>query len=112
MGVGARPADILWQFLCEAMVLCLIGGAVGILLGLVSSMGRHRDQGLADGNIGAGHCGVGCGVRGRGHRFRLLPRVEGVATGSHRRAEIRMRRGEAKGTGSACFPPCLSPDVH
>jgi putative ABC transport system permease protein len=31
--VGARKADILAQFLMEAVVLSLVGGAVGILLG-------------------------------------------------------------------------------
>jgi len=33
MAVGARARDILWQFLVEAVVLCLLGGSVGILLG-------------------------------------------------------------------------------
>jgi ABC-type antimicrobial peptide transport system permease subunit len=33
MAVGARGRDILLQFLIEAIVLCLAGGAVGILLG-------------------------------------------------------------------------------
>jgi ABC-type antimicrobial peptide transport system permease subunit len=33
MAVGARPQDILWQFLVEAVVLCMIGGFVGIVLG-------------------------------------------------------------------------------
>jgi ABC-type antimicrobial peptide transport system permease subunit len=33
MAVGARAQDILWQFLVEAVVLCLVGGSVGILLG-------------------------------------------------------------------------------
>jgi ABC-type antimicrobial peptide transport system permease subunit len=33
MAVGARARDILWQFLVEAVVLCLVGGSVGILLG-------------------------------------------------------------------------------
>ncbi len=33
MAVGARSKDILQQFLIESMVLCLIGGVVGILLG-------------------------------------------------------------------------------
>src|SRR6185295_15586714 len=39
MAVGARPRDILRQFLAEAIVLCLVGGAVGILVGRGVSMG-------------------------------------------------------------------------
>jgi len=33
MAVGARPCDILRQFLVEAIVLCLAGGIAGILVG-------------------------------------------------------------------------------
>jgi len=33
MAVGARARDILRQFLIEAVVLCVVGGAIGILLG-------------------------------------------------------------------------------
>jgi ABC-type antimicrobial peptide transport system permease subunit len=33
MAVGARSRDILRQFLVEAIILCMIGGAIGILLG-------------------------------------------------------------------------------
>jgi ABC-type antimicrobial peptide transport system permease subunit len=33
MAVGARPKDILRQFLVEAVVLCLLGGFMGIILG-------------------------------------------------------------------------------
>jgi ABC-type antimicrobial peptide transport system permease subunit len=33
MAVGARAGDILRQFLVEAVVLCLLGGAIGIVLG-------------------------------------------------------------------------------
>jgi ABC-type antimicrobial peptide transport system permease subunit len=38
MAVGARGRDILRQFLVEAIVLCLLGGALGILLGRGSSI--------------------------------------------------------------------------
>jgi ABC-type antimicrobial peptide transport system permease subunit len=38
MAVGAEPGDILRQFLAEAVVLCLIGGAMGILIGRGSSL--------------------------------------------------------------------------
>jgi ABC-type antimicrobial peptide transport system permease subunit len=33
MAVGARPADVLRQFLTEAVLLCLFGGIIGIALG-------------------------------------------------------------------------------
>jgi ABC-type antimicrobial peptide transport system permease subunit len=38
MAVGARARDILRQFLVEAVVLCLLGGAIGILLGCGGSV--------------------------------------------------------------------------
>jgi ABC-type antimicrobial peptide transport system permease subunit len=38
MAVGAQSGDILHQFLMEAIVLCLIGGAVGIALGRGTSI--------------------------------------------------------------------------
>ncbi len=34
MAVGARQSDILQQFLIEAILVCIIGGGVGILFGL------------------------------------------------------------------------------
>ncbi|MDA8096780.1 MAG: ABC transporter permease [Clostridia bacterium] len=34
MAVGARRKDILSQFLIESVVLCLIGGAIGMMLGI------------------------------------------------------------------------------
>jgi ABC-type antimicrobial peptide transport system permease subunit len=33
MAVGARAGDILRQFLTEAVLLCVVGGAIGIVLG-------------------------------------------------------------------------------
>lgn len=38
MAVGARPRDILMQFLVESMVLSLIGGAIGVTLGVLGSV--------------------------------------------------------------------------
>lgn len=37
MAVGARPMDILWQFLVEAIVLSSVGGVIGIFVGVSSS---------------------------------------------------------------------------
>jgi putative ABC transport system permease protein len=37
LAVGAKPRDILLQFLVEAMSLALLGGLLGVGLGLVSS---------------------------------------------------------------------------
>ncbi|HWY85092.1 MAG TPA: ABC transporter permease [Gemmataceae bacterium] len=41
MAVGARPQDILRQFLVEAVVLCLMGGFIGIVLGRSAAMLMH-----------------------------------------------------------------------
>ncbi|HKD37026.1 MAG TPA: FtsX-like permease family protein, partial [Pirellulales bacterium] len=32
MAVGARPRDILMQFIAEAIMICILGGAIGILI--------------------------------------------------------------------------------
>ncbi len=37
MALGARPRDILWQFLVEAAVLSSIGGVIGIAFGIAGS---------------------------------------------------------------------------
>jgi putative ABC transport system permease protein len=36
--VGAKRANILWQFLIEAMVLAIVGGLLGLALGLAGSL--------------------------------------------------------------------------
>lgn len=38
MAVGARPRDIMWQFLLEAILLCLAGGIIGIIIGRIASL--------------------------------------------------------------------------
>jgi putative ABC transport system permease protein len=37
MAVGARPRDILAQFLVEALTLAVAGGAIGVILGIVAA---------------------------------------------------------------------------
>ena len=37
ISIGARPRDILTQFLMESVVMSLLGGMIGIILGLVAS---------------------------------------------------------------------------
>ena len=39
LAIGARPSDILAQFLVEAAILSLIGGMIGILSGLLAASG-------------------------------------------------------------------------
>ena len=36
MAVGARSDDVLLQFLTEAVLVCLIGGSIGIVLGITA----------------------------------------------------------------------------
>ena len=38
MALGATPADVLMQFLIEAVVLSLIGGLLGIALGIAAAL--------------------------------------------------------------------------
>jgi ABC-type antimicrobial peptide transport system permease subunit len=45
MAVGARARDILNQFLIEAIMLCLGGGAIGIVLGRAASIFLRRTMG-------------------------------------------------------------------
>jgi putative ABC transport system permease protein len=39
MAIGARPRDVLLQFLTEAVVICLVGGMVGVLLASLGAAG-------------------------------------------------------------------------
>jgi putative ABC transport system permease protein len=39
LAIGARPRDVRKQFLLEAVVLCIVGGMVGVLLGGIMAFG-------------------------------------------------------------------------
>lgn len=45
MAIGAHSRSILMQFLCESVILSLIGGLIGIVLGLLISYGLSVIQG-------------------------------------------------------------------
>jgi putative ABC transport system permease protein len=45
MAVGATPADVLIQFLIEAVVLALLGGVIGVALGIAAAAGVARAAG-------------------------------------------------------------------
>lgn len=51
--VGATPAAVLLQFLLEAVVLCLVGGAVGVLIGEALAIGLTLipDAGLDEAHV-------------------------------------------------------------
>ena len=40
--IGAKNRDILFQFLVEALILCLVGGALGILAGFGLGVGLAK----------------------------------------------------------------------
>ena len=47
MAIGARPSDVLWQFLIEAVAICVVSGLIGIALSAalaaaVSSSGKFE----------------------------------------------------------------------
>ncbi len=46
MSIGAHNSSILLQFLCESVILSLIGGLIGIVLGLLVSYGLSIIQGM------------------------------------------------------------------
>ena len=73
MAVGARARDILGQFLIEAVTLSLVGGAIGIVLGMVATWAIGSFAGWQV-LLSAQAVAAGGRLLGRGRRvLRLLP---------------------------------------
>lgn len=47
MALGAKQREILKQFLTEAMVICLIGGVIGVLIGVVTGLFAVKAMGYS-----------------------------------------------------------------
>lgn len=44
--MGATRRDIRWQFVTEAIIVCLVGGVIGIILGALAGMAGSAAMGL------------------------------------------------------------------
>ncbi len=98
MALGARPRDILRQFLVESIVLSSLGGAIGIALGVAGSAGiiaLHQRLAAAYEMVvpGFDHCRRRRAPvrRRRRHLLRLLPRSTGQPTRPDRRPSLRLK---------------------
>ena len=87
---GASRADILLQFLTEAVTLCVIGGIGGVLVGALASGAVRRLLGM--GGDGIAGCRRSCGrfQRRRRSRRRHLARVKASRSVARRRTAIRV----------------------
>lgn len=88
MAVGARARDILRQFLVESIVICILGGIIGIALGhglsvlMAAKMGWHTAMSYYAICLSVGVSAI------VGVIFGYYPAMEGGAAGSDRGVEV------------------------
>ncbi len=92
LAIGALEAQVLMQFLVEAVVLSLFGGVIGIVLGLGLAVSRDAGAGGAV-HVRLDDCADCVRVLGDGRRdLRLFPGAPRRASRSDRGAAARVRR--------------------
>ena len=101
MAVGARSHHILRQFLVEAVVLCLVGGAMGIALGRGFSELMRYLRLLPHRDLAARHHRRRRRLGHGRHRLRFLSGLEGLAARSDRSLALRMTAGQTFLIGAA-----------
>jgi putative ABC transport system permease protein len=73
MAIGAKPRDVLLQFLTEAVVICFVGGVIGILIA-VAGAAAITSTGKLDVIIGTSAIIIACGfASGVGIFFGFYP---------------------------------------
>jgi len=90
MAVGARNAAILLQFLVEAAVLSMLGGAAGVLLGVGFSRDRGRPGPLSVHGLVPHDRALSRVLRRDRNRVRVLSGAQSVSARSHRRSARRI----------------------
>ena len=100
MAVGARERDILSQFLIEAVLLALTGGAIGIVLGSGRGDPHFPDRRLVHAHLARGRAPRLRLLRSGGRLLRLLPGAQGVADGPHRGPPVRVNAKLVPGSHS------------
>ncbi len=105
VAVGATEGAIQLQFLGESIMLSLVGGAAGVLLGIIASIVVGHTLGWPmQLSFEAIALSAIFSVAGR-HLLRLLSRTKGITARSDRRAPLRMTRREPRvsfGGGISC----------
>ena len=84
VAVGATEEAIQLQFLGESVMLSLVGGAAGVLVGIVGILRRRAGSRLADADVGRGRAARRALLDRRRRLLRVLPGAQGLPARSDR----------------------------